>query len=123
MPDEPPSERTEINATATDSRRSGGLPAAPATDGTRYRPVRFHAAGGLGEVYLAEDGELNRAVALKCLQATADNDPIARRRFVREAEITGRLEHPGIVPVYGLLRTRDGRPFYPMRFIEGATVH
>ena len=41
---------------------------------------------------------------------------------MREAEITGRLEHPGIVPVYGLGRDSDGRPYYAMRFIEGKTL-
>src|SRR5262249_33072556 len=46
-----------------------------------------------------------------------------RRRFLAEAEITGRLEHPGIVPVYGLVRDADGQPCYAMRFIEGETFH
>ena len=117
------SDRNSPDATAAESAQPTASLAAPVTGGTRYRTVRFHAAGGLGAVYLAEDGELHRAVALKCLQAHADADPIARRRFVREAEITGRLEHPGIVPVYGLLQSTDGRPFYTMHFVEGATLH
>ncbi len=49
-------------------------------------------------------------------------DPNCRARFVREAEITGRLEHPGIVAVYGLCRVADGRPEYAMRFIEGESL-
>ena len=50
---------------------------------------------------------------------TARRRPDSRARFVREAEITGGLEHPGIVPVYGLGRYPDGRPYYAMRFIRG----
>jgi hypothetical protein len=47
------------------------------------------------------------------------DDPYSRARFVLEAEITGNLEHPGIVPVYGLGSDGDGRPFYAMRFVRG----
>jgi serine/threonine-protein kinase len=85
----------------------------------RYRPVRAHAAGGLGEVLLAEDAELNRPVALKRLQDHRADDPESRRRFLREAEITAKLQHPGIVPVYGLTHDTAGRPAYAMRFIDG----
>ena len=88
----------------------------------RYRVVRPHARGGLGEVFLAFDGELNRPVALKELQAQRAHDPLSQDRFLREAEVTGTLEHPGIVPVYSLGRYPDGRPFYAMRFIEGETL-
>ncbi len=75
--------------------------------------------GGLGEVYLAEDTELHRRVALKEIQAKHANNPVSRDRFVSEAEITGKLEHPGVVPVYGMGTYLDGRPFYAMRFIKG----
>src|SRR5206468_3829049 len=49
-------------------------------------------------------------------------DPVSQSRFLLEARVTGRLEHPGIVPVYGLGRYADGRPYYAMRFIEGETL-
>ena len=88
----------------------------------RFRIVRPHARGGLGEVFLAVDAELDREVALKELQAYHAHDAESQSRFVREAKITGRLEHPGIVPVYGLGRHADGRPYYAMRFIEGETL-
>lgn len=88
----------------------------------RYRPVRAHARGGLGEVLLAEDGELRRPVALKRILPPYADSPLARRRFLREAEITARLQHPGIVPVYGLTTDTDGRPCYAMRFIEGESL-
>src|SRR4051812_32967845 len=82
----------------------------------RYVPIRAHARGGLGEVFVARDQELGRDVALKAIQDRHADDPSNRARFVREAEITGNLEHPGIVPVYGLGRSPDGRPYYAMRF-------
>lgn len=86
---------------------------------SRYQVLWAHAKGGLGEVYLAEDHELHRRVALKEIQSMHAQDPLSRERFVAEAEITGNLEHPGIVPVYGLGTKLDGRPFYTMRFIKG----
>ncbi len=92
------------------------------SNGQRFRILRPYARGGLGEVFVALDGELNREVALKqILDRHADN-PTSRHRFVVEAEITGGLEHPGIVPVYGLGRHKGGRPYYAMRFIRGDTL-
>jgi serine/threonine protein kinase len=88
----------------------------------RYRPERFHAKGGLGEVWLAQDQELHRDVALKRIQSHYRDDAESRRRFLLEAEITGRLEHPGVVPVYGLHQGEDGQPCYAMRFIHGQTL-
>jgi WD40 repeat protein/serine/threonine protein kinase len=88
----------------------------------RFQILRSHARGGLGEVFLALDPELRRQVALKELQAYHAHNPVSQTRFLLEAEVTGRLEHPGIVPVYGLGRHPDGRPFYVMRFIEGETL-
>jgi hypothetical protein len=89
----------------------------------RYHPLRFHARGGLGEVFRAYDEELHREVALKRMQARHGGSPANRRRFLWEAEITGRLEHPGVVPVYGLGQDAQGQPCYAMRFIEGETLH
>src|SRR5262249_45027867 len=88
----------------------------------RYRRLREHARGGLGEVSVALDVELKREVALKEIQERFADHPEAQARFVREAEITGNLEHPGIVPVYGLGVSPDGRPWYAMRFIKGESL-
>jgi formylglycine-generating enzyme required for sulfatase activity/tRNA A-37 threonylcarbamoyl transferase component Bud32 len=90
--------------------------------GTRFCILRPHARGGLGEVSVALDRELNREVALKEIQPSYADDPDSRARFLLEAEITGALEHPGIVPVYGLGHYPDGRPFYAMRFIRGESL-
>ena len=91
----------------------------PSTHGGRFVPLRHHARGGLGDVFVARDEELGREVALKTLQVRHADEPRTRARFVREAEITGHLEHPGIVPVYGLGRSPEGRPYYAMQFIQG----
>jgi tetratricopeptide (TPR) repeat protein/tRNA A-37 threonylcarbamoyl transferase component Bud32 len=88
----------------------------------RYRKVRPHARGGLGEVFLAVDEELQREVALKEIQEQHADRGDSRARFLREARVTGRLEHPGIVPVHGLGCYADGRPFYAMRFIHGDSL-
>ncbi len=89
---------------------------------SRFRIIRPHAKGGLGEVYVAEDTELSRTVALKEIQERFADDTDRRERFLREAEITGRLEHPGIVPVYGLGTYDNGRPFYAMKFVKGDSL-
>jgi eukaryotic-like serine/threonine-protein kinase len=87
----------------------------------RFELLEKHATGGLGEVYVAYDRELNREVALKRLQERHAGSADSRIRFLIEAEITGGLEHPGIVPVYGMGMADDGRPYYAMRFIRGKT--
>jgi serine/threonine protein kinase len=88
----------------------------------RFLILRPHARGGLGEVFVAEDQELHREVALKEIQERHADNPESRARFLLEAEVTGGLEHPGIVPVYGLGTYGDGRPFYAMRFIRGDSL-
>ena len=86
---------------------------------SRFRILKRHARGGLGEVSLAHDRELDREVALKEIQDRYADRPESRRRFLIEAQITGSLDHPGIVPVYSLSRDAAGRPYYAMRFIRG----
>jgi formylglycine-generating enzyme required for sulfatase activity/tRNA A-37 threonylcarbamoyl transferase component Bud32 len=94
----------------------------PTAAGPRFRILRPHAKGGLGEVFVAQDEELHREVALKEIQARHADHAESRARFLLEAEVTGGLEHPGIVPVYGLGTYADGRPFYAMRFIRGDSL-
>ena len=109
--------------TAPDPRYDTVPPAA--ADGRvsgRFRILRLHAKGGLGQVSVALDQELNREVALKEIQPAYADESNCRERFVLEAEITGGLEHPGIVPVYGLGQAADGRPYYAMRFVKGDSL-
>jgi eukaryotic-like serine/threonine-protein kinase len=103
------------------NRAGSAEPAVASSGGERYRVLRPHAHGGLGTVSVALDTELHREVALKQMHDSYADDPSSRQRFVLEAEITGGLEHPGIVPVYGLGTTSDGRPYYAMRFVHGGS--
>ncbi|QDU77936.1 Serine/threonine-protein kinase PknD [Bremerella volcania] len=88
----------------------------------RYRLIRKLGQGGLGRVWLAYDEHLKRPVAVK--EVTAPDQSAAQERFRREAEITGRLEHPGIVPIYHLGEDLEtGQSFYAMRFLGKQTLH
>ena len=92
-------------------------------DRGRYSLKHLHARGGIGQVWLAHDADLDRDVALKELRPEQINNPSALDRFLDEARITGQLEHPGAVPVYELIRqSPDHSPFYTMRFINGQTL-
>jgi PAS domain S-box-containing protein len=89
----------------------------------RYRLTRLHASGGIGRVWLARDRSLGREIALKELQPERAHDSSLCTRFLREARITGQLEHPGVVPVYELARRPASlQPFYTMRFVKGRTL-
>jgi serine/threonine protein kinase len=92
------------------------------SDWQRYRILRPHAQGGLGAVFIALATELHREVALKQILDEHADDPTSRQRFFLEAEVTLGLEHPGIVPVYGLGAHSHGRPYYAMRFIRGDSL-
>lgn len=89
----------------------------------KYSKQSLHRQGGIGRVWIAHDNNLNRQVALKDLQPQYTEDPAVRERFVREAQITGKLDHPNIVPVYQLRQGSDvADPFYTMRLVEGKTL-
>jgi serine/threonine-protein kinase len=88
----------------------------------RYTLTRLHASGGIGQVWLAHDKDLGRDVALKELRPDRAVQPTVGARFLKEAQITGQLEHPGIVPVYELVRGEGSQPFYTMRFVRGRTL-
>ena len=85
----------------------------------RFQIIQPIASGGLGQVSLAHDSQLNRKVALKEILPRFHDDPSSYRRFMREAEITGELEHPAIVPIYAVGFRENGSPYYAMRLILG----
>lgn len=87
-----------------------------------YRVLQAHARGGLGAIVLARDEQLQREVALKLLLPDQARSAEARRRFLWEARITSQLEHPGVVPLYGLGTATGGSPVYAMRFIRGESL-
>lgn len=95
----------------------------------RYTLSRLYAQGGIGQVWLARDGDIGRDVALKELIPGRADSPAVLARFLEEAKITGQLEHPSIVPVYELFHaaTAGGdkpaqKAFYTMRFVKGRTL-
>src|SRR5262249_12518386 len=94
----------------------------PTSTGARFHILRAHAQGGIGKVSVAFDAELQREVALKQIKPERADDADSRARFLLEAEVTGRLEHPGIVPVYSMGVDEQGRPFYAMRFVRGTSL-
>jgi serine/threonine protein kinase len=76
----------------------------------------------LGVVSLAFDEALRRQVALKEIRPDRRGNAHLRWRFLAEAEITGQLEHPGVVPIYALEEDAEGQPYYAMRFVRGCTL-
>src|SRR5262245_6284111 len=84
-----------LGTASSDPDRTSTYVGAPTSSGGRFRILRFEAAGGLGEVYVARDEELHREVALKQIKDEHAHSQDRRSRFVVEAEITGGLEHPG----------------------------
>jgi serine/threonine protein kinase/Tfp pilus assembly protein PilF len=89
----------------------------PPADSLRFRIKREVARGGLGRIFVAEDRELGREVALKQMREEIEVLSTAHRYFRREAVITALLEHPGVIPVYGHGEDSDGRPYIAMRLI------
>ncbi len=88
-----------------------------------YELLRVHAQGGLGRVWVAKDTNLHREVAIKELLPNRILQPESRRRFMLEAQVTGQLTHPHIVPVYQLgENSKTGTPYYAMRLIQGETL-
>ena len=90
---------------------------------SKFKLIRRLGQGGLGNVWLAHDEKLNRNVAIKELRAEALSSPQSWQRFHREAEITGHLEHPNVVPLYQYgVNESTGEPFYAMRFVGKRTL-
>jgi len=124
MPPPPPvPDRTETLAPREADRVPPAEPAvrpiAASDDPERYESVGEHARGGLGRIMRAVDKRLGRTVAVKeLLRRNTSNET----RFMREALITARLEHPGIVPVHEAGHWPNGDPYYVMKLVEGRTL-
>ncbi len=84
--------------------------------------IKLHARGAFGEVFVAHDQSLSREVAVKRLRPDLAHDQRRATRFVREAEITAQLQHPGIVPIYSL-NVNDAGSNYTMPLVSGSTLH
>jgi eukaryotic-like serine/threonine-protein kinase len=88
---------------------------------TRFRLGEVLGRGGMGEVVSAYDTTIGRDVAIKSLLAP-NPTPLAVRRFLREARIQGRLDHPAIVPVHELAYDKHGNPYFVMKKLSGTTL-
>jgi eukaryotic-like serine/threonine-protein kinase len=109
---------SEPSTTATAPRDRHGA-TAQLGDPDRYQIISEYGRGGLGRVSRAHDRNLARDVAVKEI---ISRSPASEVRFLREALITARLEHPGIVPVYEAGRWPDGTPFYAMKLVAGRSL-
>jgi serine/threonine-protein kinase len=87
----------------------------------RFEQVQMLGAGGMGEVALVEDRDIQRRVALKRLRAGGRSEP-ALARFAEEVRIIGQLEHPNITPVHDVGIDEDGQHYFVMKFVEGETL-
>lgn len=115
-----------LNSIATQCRRddtaTGGDPPRDELQTARFQILRPVGRGGLGQVSAAFDRQLDREVAVKEILPGYADDLVHRQKFLLEAQVTGRLEHPGIVPVYAVGSGDDGRPYYAMRLIRGENL-
>ena len=89
---------------------------------SKYRVIRWLGAGGMGEVLLAQDTQLERSVALKVMSAELARDANQRKRFRTEAKAASALVHPHISVIHEVGETEDGRPFLAMEYIAGQTL-
>jgi eukaryotic-like serine/threonine-protein kinase len=119
LPPVPPIDRTPIDSPSARNRSDTKLP--PTGDHARYRFGQILGEGGMGEVLLGYDEHVGRDVAVKRIR-TAEPSPEELSRFVREARVQGRLEHPAVVPVHDLAVDRNGRPFFVMKRLTGTTM-
>ena len=97
----------------------GDLATLPSVDPAGYALGLEIARGGMGRVIAARDLRIGRPIAVKELLGRS---PDLAARFEREARVTARLQHPGIVPIYEIGRWPDGTPFYSMRMVDGRTL-
>ncbi len=94
---------------------------APRTE-ERYKLLDNFAHGGLGNIWLAEDTSIHRQIAFKELLPKALKNRSVVERFMEEAQITGQLEHPCIVPIYDVGYQENGTPFYAMKLLKGGNM-
>ena len=101
--------------------RNRAQPTDPRPEIADYELRELVGRGGMGVVYEAHEAELGRVVALKTIRANQVS-PEERERFLNEARIAAKLEHPGVVPVHELVRPERGEPYYTMQLVRGKTL-
>ena len=111
------SQSHDSESSSTNKKGSLSGPEGKQTD--RFERQHFLDSGNLGEVFFAKDTELNRTVVTKYIRPEMSGDSLKQALFHLEGEVTGSLEHPSVVPVYGLGKDIKGRIYYAMRYIRG----
>ncbi|MCC7424035.1 MAG: tetratricopeptide repeat protein [Planctomycetaceae bacterium] len=86
-----------------------------------YDLIEDFARGGMGKIWRALDRRIKREVAFKELLPNALRNQVVVERFLKEAQVTGQLEHPGIVPIYDMGLQKNGTPYYSMKLVRGST--
>ena len=107
----------DSESSSTNKKSSFSGPESKQTD--RFERQHFLDSGNLGEVFFAKDTELNRTVVTKYIRPEMSGNSLKQALFHLEGEVTGSLEHPSVVPVYGLGKDTKGRLYYAMRYIRG----
>jgi eukaryotic-like serine/threonine-protein kinase len=115
--DETRGDRT-VDERPQSARSRESHPSKPRITADRYRIGERIGRGGMGEVIAAHDEQIGREVAIKRIRTDEPSERMIKR-FLREARIQGRLEHPAIVPVHELGRDTDGMPFFAMKKLVG----
>ncbi|HJZ91738.1 MAG TPA: protein kinase [Gemmataceae bacterium] len=110
------------NATDPNPLVRSNSPDLPQADPGRYELLGEIASGGMGIVLKGRDPNLRRDLAVKVLKPELVGSESAEQRFLEEARLTGQLQHPGVVPIYDLGRSADGRPFFAMKLVNGRTL-
>src|SRR4051794_29906005 len=116
QPQHAPSLDDDLTAPQPEGSATGALPL-PERIG-RYRLGERLAEGGMGTIYRVHDTAFGRDLALKVLRAEHHGRADLRERFLNEARIAARLQHPCIIPIYDLGELPDGRPFFTMRLVQ-----
>jgi serine/threonine-protein kinase len=100
----------------------GGVPVPPGPTLPGYEIREELGRGGMGVILVCRDNPLSRDLAVKVLRQEHRGNAGAEQRFLAEAQITGQLQHPGVVPVHQVGRLADGRPYFTMKLVRGQTL-
>src|SRR5205823_1346274 len=112
----------QTTAAATDSAATPEPAPGPVHYRGDYELVEEIGRGGMGVVYRGRDLGLGRTLAVKVLLRRHAGNEDLKRRFLEEAQVMGRLQHPGVAPVHEVGRLDDGRPFFSMKQVQGRTL-
>jgi len=123
-PESLPAQIVSLDGRAVQVTAEGRIEAGAPVVGAHYEVVSVLGQGGMGVVCLARQQALGRNVALKLMRRPRPGDRKGRQRvarFISEAQMTGRLDHPNVVPVYNLAVDASGQPFYTMKMVPGTS--